>query len=168
MKVAGIFAARSRATAPTTAEPQPQEAHEREDSTFESLLRVKLDADTPRPRFILAAAEKAAERKALAEALKAKRIEREIARLERANGPYIRFDTTTDTGTLEGADSQTTADSDVPAAPPADKIDLAAMRRRYLERLESKDILKLRATPAQLELIVNWVGLASEGRVNTV
>jgi hypothetical protein len=167
-KVAGLFAARSRPPAPSTARPPPApppaQVPPAADTAFESLLRVRLDSDAPRPRFILAAAERAAERRALAEALRAKRIEREIARLERTHGPYIRFDTGAGADAVaaeaEPAEPPAVPESAAPPAGPADGIDLAGMRRRYFERLESADILRLRATPAQLALIVNWVALA--------
>jgi hypothetical protein len=135
-----------------------------DDTNLESLLhsRIKVDGDGPKPKYILAAAEKAAERKAIAGVLKAKRQERELARLEREEGPFLRFDT--NTGITETVDpiptSKKTSESEESLVD--EDIDLEGMRSRYLDRLAAKDILKLKVTATQMKLIVNWADLARE------
>jgi hypothetical protein len=172
--VAGIFStAKSRPAAPSVpklhAEAIRGEVESTDDRTFEVLLssRMKIESDAPKPKYILAALEKAEERKAMAEILRARRREREIAKLEKQHGDYLRFDTVTGTGDFSAiANTEETAtrgrmatgiDSD-----PVTDFDFTGMQDRYLERLQAKDILKLQLTPAQLKLIVEWVELARD------
>jgi hypothetical protein len=163
-KVAGIFeGAQSRASAPvfSGSRPPPPGIERPGDHSFEPILsRIKVNDEPQRPKYILAAMEKAGERRALSDVLKARRIEREVAKLEQRDGPFIHFDTTTNTGDFN-------ADHSIEAGTAAPEIgggahiefDFEGMRRRYLERLDATEILKLRASPAELKLIVNWVDL---------
>jgi hypothetical protein len=162
-KVAGIFAgSQSRPKPPTLSKPALPSASD--DTVFESLLRSRIDVadDIPRPKYILAAAEKAAERKALADVLKAKRIERELERLERKEGPFIRFDTVTNVGTFVEETDVVTKSHERVEKMVEEVLDIEGMRERYFERLAAKDILKPKLTEAQMKLIVNWVELSRE------
>lgn len=162
-KVASIFGGgTSRPAKPAIARPVVNIELSKEKSEFEKILsEQRAKADTSKPRFIYAAAEKAKERRALDEALKAKRYEREIERLEREHGPLIRFDSMNP----EGGELEFTESSSFPVSErKEDKIEkisgLNEMRERYLQRVEVTDILKLDVSEEQMKLIVNWVPLS--------
>ena len=98
------------------------------------------------------------------ETLKAKRLEREISRLEATQGPVLKFNTAAPTQhpveKEEGIEIfRAEMNQEVKAA--AD-VDFEGMRKRYFERAEKKDILKLAASPEQIYMIVHWAELQQE------
>lgn len=162
-KVASIFGGgSSRPAKPVVARPVVTIELSKDEGDFEKILsEQRAKADTSKPKFIYAAAEKAKERRALDEALKEKRYEREIEKLEREHGPLLRFDSK--------APGQETVQEKEPSFPVSEKeaevkiediSGLDEMRERYLKRVEVKDILKLNVSESQMNLIVNWVALS--------
>ena len=168
-RVAGIFGGgASRAKKPSDigggrdepAQPGPE-------ADFGGLVAGMLESDKDqekKAKYVYAAAEKASERRSLMETLKAKRLEREISRLEATQGPVLKFNTAAPTQhpveKEEGIEIfRAEMNQEVKAA--AD-VDFEGMRKRYFERAEKKDILKLAASPEQIYMIVHWAELQQE------
>lgn len=159
-RVAGIFGGGStRVKNPNVDKPIPVDEIE-SSGRFEDLVSEMVASDEQklgpkRARYIYAAAEKAGERRVLMETLKANRLERELARIERDGEPVI---STSPAESIEGKRSVKSSESQDSAV----SYDFEAMKERYFARAEKKDILKLSASPEQLDMIVHWAELSHE------
>lgn len=159
-RVAGIFGGGSaRVKKPNVDKPVPVDEIE-SGGRFEDLVSEMVTSDEQgsgpkRARYIYAAAEKAGERRALMETLKANRLERELARIERDSEPVLSaspVESVDGKRSVKGSESHDSTLCD----------DFEAMKERYFARVEKKDILKLSASPEQLEMIVHWAELSQE------
>jgi hypothetical protein len=106
-------------------------------------------------KLIAAAFERAEERKSMAEELKSKRIQREIAELESQNSIVKR----------ESLPMRDEMDSKRCDKYGEEEYDFEAMRQRYLQRREATDLLKLSCTSTQLKMIIHWVDLCKDGEI---
>lgn len=175
-KVAGIFGgAGSRAKKPeikriseTSEDNSINLDSELADSEkqYEEILssRVKIE-DKKKPKYIFAALEKADERKAFADEMKNLSLEREIKKLEEKNGPFIRFYTDRDEDPAEVPDEEILFNEKIETGEiekvEPQQIDFEGMKKRYLERLEENDILKLKASSKKLKMILNYGQIAN-------
>lgn len=165
-KVASLFGGgSSRPSKPVASRPAINIELSTEKGDFEKILSEQREkADPSKPKFIYAAAEKAKERRALDDALKARRYEREIQKLEREHGPLLRFDSANpDIGTADLRENDVVKQSKSGEEGRDEKSlqsQFEEMKERYLKRLQKTDILRLDVTSEQMELIVNWVELS--------
>ena len=169
-RVAGIFSGgHARARNPSISKEKEEAKADtvltddnQDNDDFGRLLAESLnkEKDSKGPKYIYSAAEKAKERKQFLDQLKTKRIEREVAKIEETQGPLLRFDSTSITGEVTLLEPQMDRISPEEKSDGDPEFDFEAMRMRYMERRDRKDILKLCATPNQLRLIVNWVELS--------
>lgn len=128
---------------------------------YEEILssRIKIE-DKKKPKYIFAALEKADERKAFADEMKNLNLEREIKKLEEKNGPFIRFFTDRDEEPVEVPEEEILYNEKLETGEiekiEPEQIDFEGMKRRYMERLETRDILKLKASSKKLKIIYNF------------
>lgn len=130
---------------------------------LESIIQAE---DAKRPKYIFAALERAEERRAIADRVRELRNERELAKLEREQGKFMRFCTTesgrdviveeADTAVADSAECVDEA-GDVAAA-----VDFEELRRRYMKRAEERDILRLAIKQEKMDLIVNFAQMIKE------
>ncbi|OHT08665.1 hypothetical protein TRFO_22751 [Tritrichomonas foetus] len=137
------------------------------DRQFDELLssRVKIE-DPKKPKYIFAALEKADERKAMADEMKNLSLEREIKKLEEKNGPFIRYYTDgqhepTEVPKEEAEILEKIQAGEIEKKEP-EQIDFEGMRQRYMERLENKDILKLKLNQKRMNLILHYAEIATQ------
>ena len=128
---------------------------------YEKILssRVKVE-DKTKPKYILAALEKADERKAFAEEMKTLNLEREIKKLEEKNGPFMRYFTDRDEEPEEVSNEEILFNEKIETGEiekvEPQQIDFEGMKKRYMERLEANDILKLKVSSKKLKIIYNF------------
>ena len=165
-RVAGIFGGgASRAKKPSDIDAgRAEPAQPGPEADFGDLVAGMLESgkgQEKRAKYVYAAAEKAGERRSLMETLKAKRLEREISRLEATQGPVLKFNTVAPSqNPVEKEEEIEILRNEKIHDKEAADLDLEAMRKRYFERAEKKDILKLAASPEQMYMIVHWAELA--------
>lgn len=132
---------------------------------LKSIIKVE---ETKRPKYILAALEKADERKAIADMIKNIRNEKEIKKLEKEQGKFLKFYTNVDGKDVVFDEDVHIDDNEIDDDTKDDEIkeiDFEGMKERYLKRMEEKDILKLNIEQKKLDLIVNFANLIKENNL---
>ncbi|KAH0794793.1 hypothetical protein GPJ56_001340 [Histomonas meleagridis] len=173
-KVAAIFGGSSKRAPPSSALKRNTEMEvkveleENENREFEKLLSSNITVEEKeKPKYIFAALEKADERRAVADTLRNLRNERELEKLEKEQGNFLRFYTNgneADNPTESEIQNISTEqlDSKIMSEEQIQAIDFDAMKERYLERLNEKDILKLIISQKKMNMIVNFAQMIKE------
>jgi hypothetical protein len=134
-------------------DPVPTDAEGTETENSGGIVVIESSTESNDGKLIGAAVVRAEERKRMADELKSKRIQRELAELESAATPRVDFDSL-----------PMIAHSGDVCVRRDEGVDFDGMRQRYLRRREKKDVLRLGINESEKQLIVNWAELSKAER----
>lgn len=162
-KIAGLFGKASRPKAPIDVEEMIASNIDidgnTQDDKFDQLLAKQVKISENKPKYIIAAIEKAEERRELAENVKQLKLEREIEQLEK-DQIVLRFNTDDINNVTEEIVQNTPESNEIKLdnenQEEEEKYNIESMRQRYFQRMEEKDILKMNLSKQEIVRILNW------------